>query len=811
MKSLLSTLALTFLVVLSFAQNGVINGIVKDKKTEMPLIGATITIENTTLGAVSDTDGRFSIRDIPTKSYNVKIQALGYDSKVIFDVVVSSGNQQSLMVELENSSSTTLSEVVIKNNPYAHSAETPLSILNLSAQEIKSNPGGNFDVSRVIQAFPGVGGTSGSVGGYRNDLIIRGGAPNENVYYLDGIEIPVINHFATQGSAGGPTGILNISFIADVDLYTSAFPSQYDNPLSGILQLKSREANPDKVQYNFRTSATEIALAADGPVNDRVSFEVSARRSYLQLLFQALQIPIQPSYWDFQYKVNYKINKKLTFYTIGVGANDHFTFLTPNNLTAENEYILHAFPLIKQWSYTNGYGLKKLIKNGLWNLTFSRNMLINQLDKYSDNQNPTTATELMRIHSTEAENKLRFQVNKYIGKWSYSYGAMAQYDEYSNDFYDQVTGAILDSAGAVVKPPVTVKSKTNLNFLKYGAFGHAAVKLLKNKLSLSLGIRADGNTFMTNGNDISKQISPRFSASYKFSDKLSLNASVGSYYKIPTYTLLGYTDSAGNYINKNTSYIRCDHYVAGLEYLPKWQGSRVTLEGFYKAYHNYPVSLTNGLSLANEGGDFNVLGDEPVTSTGLGRSYGFELQLQQKLTKNFFVILAYTHYKSEFTNLNNNYYPASWDNGDLLSFIGGYKFRHNIELGVKFRYQGGAPYSPFNMAASQSGYTTLGTGVIDYTKFNTLRLAPFNSMDIRIDKKWNFHKWSLDVYYDMTNAYAAQQPAAPSFTFKRTADNKAFMTSDGKPLRSDGSNGIPYIINNSSAVVIPTIGLIVEF
>jgi len=228
-------------------------------------------------------------------------------------------------------------------------------------------------------------------------------------------------------------------------------------------------------------------------------------------------------------------------------------------------------------------------------------------------------------------------------------------------------------------------------------------------------------------------------------------------------------------------------------------------------YHNYPVSLVDGVSLANEGGDFNVLGDEPVATTGLGKSYGLEVQLQQKLTKNFFVILAYTLYKSEFTNLNGQYYPASWDNGNLISFIGGYKFKRNIELDIKFRYQGGAPYSPFNLAASQAEYTVLGTGVTDYTKFNTLRLAPFNSMDIRIDKKWNYKKWSLDIYYDMTNAYAALEPATPTFTFKRTPDNKSFLTTDSKPLRADGSNGVPYIINNNSAVVIPTVGVIVEF
>ena len=811
MKSFFCFCILLMPVFISYAQTGIISGTVKDKKSEQPVIGAIITIDGTSLGAVADTEGKFTIREIPTRSYNIKVQSLGYDTKVIYNVVVSSGNEQLLDVELEGGGSTVLSEVVVKKNPYAHSPETPLSLLNLSAQEIKSNPGGNFDISRVIQAFPGVGGTSGSVGGYRNDLIIRGGAPNENVYYLDGIEVPVINHFATQGSAGGPTGILNISFIGDVNLYTSAFPAQYDNPLSGILQLKSREANPDKIQYNFRTSATEAALSADGPINDKLSFEVSARRSYLQLLFQALQLPIQPSYWDFQYRLNYKISKKLTFYTIGVGAIDRFSFLTPKDLTPENEYILHSNPLIKQWSYTNGYGLKKLIDKGSWALTFSRSMLINQLDKYTDNQNPSPATELMKIHSTEAENILRFQVNKYIGKWSYSYGAMAQYDEYTNDFYDQLTNPVVDSTGVVTVPAKIVKSKNNLGFVKYGAFGQASVKLWDDKLTLSLGVRTDGNTFTTDGNNVGKQLSPRFAASYKIMEGFRFNASVGRYYKIPTYTVLGYTDSTGKCVNKAVPYIQCDHYVAGLEYLPKWQGARVTLEGFYKLYSNYPVSLLDGVSLANKGGDFNVLGDEPVNGTGHGKSYGLEVQLQQKLTKNFFVILAYTLYKSEFTNLNSQYYPASWDNGNLISFIGGYKFKRNIELGIKFRYQGGAPYSPFNLAASQAEYTVLGAGVIDYSKFNTLRLAPFNSMDIRIDKKWNFKKWSLDIYYDMTNAYAALEPATPTFTFKRTPDNKSFLTTDSKPLRADGSNGVPYIINNNSAVVIPTVGVIVEF
>ena len=594
-------------------------------------------------------------------------------------------------------------------------------------------------------------------------------------------------------------------------MYTSAFPAKYDNPLSGVLQLKQKEANPDKIENNFRLSATEIAYSADGPITDNVTFQASVRRSYLQFLFQALQIPIQPSYWDFQYKVNYKINKKLDFYTLGVGAIDNFTFLTPTKLTPENVYILHSNPLINQWNYTNGYGLKKLINKGVWNLTFSRNMLDNELDKYLDNQNPSEATRTLKIHSREAENKLRFDVNKFYDRFTYSYGAMLQYDEYSNELYDVLKSAVTDSNGKVLQPAVIIQNNTKMNLIKFGLFVQTSANFFDKKLNLSLGLRTDGNSFMDEGSSLEKQLSPRLSLSYKITDKLSFNASVGRYYKMPTYTVLGYTNNIGHYVNRSSKYIYCDHYVGGFEYLPKWQGARVTLEGFYKYYGNYPISLSNNISLANEGGDFNVLGNEPISSKGEGRSYGMELQIQQKLLKNFFVILSYTLYKSEFTNGNGLYSPASWDNGNLLSFIGGYKFKLNIELGIKFRYQGGSPYSPFDMSASQANYNTVGTGIIDYNKFNTLRLANFNSMDLRIDKKWNLRKYSLDLFFDITNAYAAKQPATPTFTFARTADNKAFLTTDGKPLKQDGSNGVPLILDNSSKVVIPTIGFILEF
>ncbi|MCB0695745.1 MAG: TonB-dependent receptor [Chitinophagaceae bacterium] len=811
----IAALLLVFLsyTIAGYAQrtgpSGILTGTVKDKQTQEPIPSVSISLEGASLGTVTDIDGKFTIENIPPKSYNVRIKSIDYKEIMLNNIVITTGNAEILQVELEKNS-INLDGVVIRSNPFSKSAETPLSLQSLSAQEIKSNPGGNFDISRVIQAFPGVGGTSGSVGGYRNDLIIRGGAPNENVYYLDGIEVPVINHFATQGSAGGPTGIVNTNFISEVNLYTSAFPAKYDNPLSGVLEMQQRSANPDKVQHNVRLSATELAYSVDGPIKkDKLTFLASARRSYLQLLFKLLDVPIQPSYWDFQYKVDYKINDKLSFYTLGIGAIDNFSFLVPQELTPENVYILKGNPTINQWNYTNGYGLKGLVKNGYWNLTFSRNMLDNELNRFEDNQNPVESERILKVKSQQAENRTRFVWNKYFDHWSYSFGVVGQFCEFSNDYYTRVRSEIKDANGNVVQPAFAVQGNTSLNFFRYGAFAQAAVKLFKERMTVSAGLRTDGNTFTSNGNNLGKTISPRLTASVFVAENLKFNTSAARYYKIPTYTVLGF-QSGGVYVNKGSDYIQSDHLVAGFEYLPA-RDTRFTLEGFYKQYSNYPVSLIDSISLANKGGDFNVLGNEPITSTGKGRSYGVEFQFQQKLTKNFFAILSYTYYFSEFTNADGVYKPASWDNRHLLSFIGGYKFKRNYELGVKFRYQGGAPYTPFDLAASQQNYLTTGSGIADNSQFNTLRLGAFHSMDIRLDKKWNFRKWALDVFVDVTNVYRSVQPQYPQYTFQRTPDNTAFATTDGQPVQMDGSNAIPYIIKQGDPVSIPTIGFILAF
>ena len=794
--------------------NGRLSGVVVDKLTQKILPNVSVSIEGIAKGVIADTNGIFRITGIPLKTYNIIFSLVGYKKQILFNVVINAGNENNFNIELEQSGGA-LTEVLVKTNKRtarAATLETPLSVQRLTTEEIKSNPGGNFDISKVIQSLPGVGGGAGG-GGFRNDIIIRGGAPSENVFYLDGIEMPVINHFQTQGSAGGPQGILNVSFIEDVKLSSSAFDARYDNALSSVFQFKQKTGNRNKLQGNIRLSATELSGTLEGPLSKdkKTTFLASIRRSYLQLLFTAIDLPIRPSYWDFQTKITRQIDKKTTLSFIGIGAIDDFRFAAIKKATPEKLYILNSNAFIKQWTYTAGLSLKRLVKNGFVNIALSRNTFDNDVNQYEDNTTQIEAQKTLTYRSRETENKLRVDINKNINDWKIAYGTVAQVSEYDTKTFAVIRRELKDGFGNIIQNAVTVNFTSPLNsFLRYGAFAQVSKRFFNSRLGISAGLRSEMNTFTTTGNNGLKTLSPRISASYILADKWTANASIGRYFKIAPYTILGFANNANNLVNKNSLYQRSDHYVAGIEYLPN-DGLRFTAEGFYKDYANVPVSISKGISLANLGGDFNVLGNEAVVTNGKGRAYGFEFFAQKKLTNKFFGILSYTFYRSEYAGLDNKLIASAWDNRHLLTVTWGYKFPRNIELGLKFRYQGGALYSPFDDVASKANYLSLGQGMVDYARLNTQRLGGFNSGDVRIDKKWNFKKMTIDLFLDVTNWYIAKNPAIPTYTFRRNANNTAFLTTNGLPINMNGSNAIPILLSNDDPQVTPTLGFIIEF
>ena len=529
------------------------------------------------------------------------------------------------------------------------------------------------------------------------------------------------------------------------------------------------------------------------------------------MLFKSFDIPIRPNYWDFQAKVTHQFNKKTTLTILGIGAIDEFRFEAPKEETPEKLYTINSNVLVNQWNYTIGASLKRNIPNGYWNLALSRNYFNNDIEKHEDNQNPTAANKTLDIVSTEAETKLRFDVNKNIDGWKIAYGASTQLADYTNNTFSVIRKEIRDASGNLVQPAVIVNFNSPLNaFFKLGAFVQAGKRFAANRIGISAGIRTDMNTFTTNGMNGLQTLSPRISVSYVLADKWTWNSSAGIYYKIPPYTILGFAENNNVLVNKNARYQRSNHYTTGFEYLPN-DGLRFTVEGFYKQYKHVPVSVRNGISLANLGTDFTLLGNEAITTNGKGKAYGVEFFAQKKLTKNFFGILSYTFYRSLYSGSNGKYIASSWDNRHLLSVTWGYKFPRNWELGLKFRYQGGAPYTAFDETLSRLNYLSQGVGTLNYAQLNSNRLSGFNSSDVRIDKKWNLKKVTIDLFLDVTNWYVAKNPAIPEYTFKRNAANTAFETTDGLPVKPDGSNAIPTSVKNDDPFVTPTLGVIIEF
>lgn len=793
---------------MALAQDAVVTGVVRDANTLEPLIGVSVFLEGSDppAGAVSEVDGTYRLTTRPG-SYTLRASFIGYQEVRKFNVVLTSGNVVEINFELTETP-TTLREVEVEAGPSAAVAtvETPLSVQRLSAEEIRSNPGGNFDISRVIQSLPGVG---TSIGGVRNDIIIRGGAPNENVYYLDGIEVPVINHFTTQGSAGGPQGILNVSFIEDVTLSTSGFHARYDNPLSSVFQFKQKEGNRDRVQGNVRLSGTELAATFDGPISGKTTFLASARRSYLQYFFQLIDLPIRPNYWDFQFKVTHHLNARTEITALGLGAIDEFSFAVPKESTPEKEYVLRSNPFINQDSYTLGVSLRRLVDNGYVNVAVSRNFFNNRLDKFEDGINGDESLRTLGVDSDEVENKLRVDMNKSVNGWKYSYGMMTQYVQFSNDLFNVVRKEVRDANGALVQPGLVADFDSKLDFVRYGAFVQLSRLLFDNRLSISGGLRSDMNSFSSQGHDPLKTLSPRASVSYAIRSHLNANVSAGRYFKLPVYTILGFRDSDGDLVNRDVGYIESTHYAGGFEFLPS-EDFRTTLEGFYKRYDNYPVSARTGISLANEGGDFGFTGNEAVIPTGEGRTYGVELFVQKKLTDKVFYVLAYTWYHSKFSGSDGEFRPSRWDNRHLLSALFGRKLKRGWELGLKYRYAGAPPYTPLDLEASRLNYLSLGTGIPDIERINAERLRAFNQFDFRIDKKWNYRDFTFDLYLDVQNAFMSPTPSVPEYTFERNPDG-SYRTTDGEPVRPDGSNAIPLLLQDVDPFFVPTIGFIVEF
>lgn len=798
-------LIITFIIISLYAlgQTGSVTGKLIDEISNEPLAFANIIIRGTTQGTTTDIDGKFTIDNIEPGFIQLEISFLGYQSKVTQEINIISGRTTNFDIKMEKSAQQ-MKEVIVEASPFNRPVESPLSLQTIGVAEIERAAGANRDISKVIQSFPGVTSTPA----FRNDIIIRGGAPNENRFYLDEIEVPNINHFQTQGASGGPVGIINVNLIREVDFQAGAFPASRGNMLSSLLSFKQLDGNDQKLKGKVTVGSSDLGLTLDGPLGEKTTFLFSARQSYLQFLFTALGLPFLPTYWDYQTKVKHKINQKNEISLISIGALDKSVLNLDANETVAQRYILNNIPTNNQWNYTIGAVYKHFEDNSFQTYVVSRNMLNNEAQKYLNNDESNPNNLVLNYKSQEIENKFRFENTTRIGDWKLTAGINYEFAKYNNTTFNKI---YIPATPATPQRLDTVNYNSAFQMNKYGAFAQVSKRLLGSRLRLSLGVRVDANDYNTTMQNPLNQFSPRGSASYDLSDKYSLNVAIGRFTQLPAYTILGY-QVAGDFVNKNTGlrYIQADHLNGGVEYRPSSK-SKITVEGFYKWYDYYPMSQNKGISLANLGADFGVVGNELVTPDSDGRAYGIEVMGQQKLVKGFYGIFSYTWVRSEFTNADGQYRPSSWDSEHLISMTGGKKFKNGWESGLRWRYVHGRPSTPylFPQSALRSIYDINPSGVPDYSQVNTQRLPAFHQLDIRVDKIWNFEKWALNLYLDIQNLYGFQAEEQPILYPKEDAQGNPVVLNPSDPYDQQvyDLDRIP----NTTGTVLPTIGIIIDF
>jgi len=795
MRFMKKTILFLLIILLSgpvIAQKGSIKGRIYNAKTNQPIEFATILIQGTNIGSTSDLDGNYIFTGVEPGFKRILVRSIGFEPTLSSEFQVQ-GNQTVFVDISVLETAVQLEEVVVRQNLNVKRIESPISVLSVGVQEIEKSAGANRDVSKVVQALPGVGATNPN----RNDLIVRGGGPSENVFYLDGIEIPVINHFATQGASGGAVGVINPDFVREINFYTGAFPASRTNALSSVMEIRQKDGSKDRIHSKLSVGASDAALTIDGPIGQKSTFIVSARQSYLQFLFKAIGLPFLPTYNDFQLKYKYEIDKKNEITFIGIGAIDNLVLNTAlqNTGTESQKYLLTYLPVYKQWNYAVGATYKHFGEKHIDNWILSRNMLRNNNFKYEDNDESKAKTS--DYLSDEAENKLRFERDYPYMPVKLKLGAGLRYSHYTNQTYRQFF-----SNGV----PNDINYQTDLNLFGYQAFIQASDEFLDDKLKLSLGVNVVANNFNENMKNPLNQFSPRLSASYPLSNKIDFNANIGRYAQQPAYTTLGFKDTTGVFVNKNEKlkYIISNQMIMGFEYRPA-DKMRLSIEGFYKQYLQYPLSVLDGLSIASKGGDFGQIGDEQIVSTGKGRAYGVELLFKLVEWKNLNVTSTYTYFRSEFTDKNNIYRSSSWDTRHLLNLIASYKLPKNWNIATRWRFVGGAPYSPIDLEKSslKTAWDITNQPYVDYSQFNSLRLTNAHQLDIRIDKEFYFNKWVLNIYTDIQNAYVFKTKSAPIYTNKDINGVVAEKDANNYLLRE--------LTDNTGGNILPTIGLIFKF
>lgn len=772
-----------------FAAEYQIKGVVIDKSTRQPLEFVNVLVVGLGIGASTDANGNFLITQVPPGIYRLQASFLGYKTELTPEYRVNHVTPY-VQIELEEENAS-LNEVVVTASPFQKVPESPVSLRVIGLQEIEKAPGANRDISKVVQNYPGV---AFSPIGYRNDLIVRGGGPSENRFYLDGVEIPNINHFSTQGASGGPVGLIDADLIRSVKFYSGAFPADKGNALSSVLDFSLRDGDMERNSLKATLGASEVSLSSNGHIGNKTSYLVSVRQSYLQALFKILGLPFLPAYTDASFKIKTRFDSHNELTLLGLGGIDRMKL----NLGIEGEdaeYMLSYLPEINQETYTVGGVYRHYSQRHVQSIVLSQSYLNNRNVKYRDNDESSEENLTLRLGSIEQETKLRMENTSSWSVWKVKAGFDLNYSRYKSNEYRKVFANALRE----------YDYHTDLSLWRWGMFASVDYAAPDKSFTASMGVRTDGNNYSDKMKELWHQLSPRLSVSYRLIEGLTLSGHVGLYYQLPSYTALGFKGEEGEYVNRHLDYISVSQESLGLSWTPN-ENMELSVEGFYKLYGHMPFSLSDQIPLSCKGNDYGTIGNEALSSEAKGRSYGVELMFKWLLTQKLNLSSSLTIFKSEFKDgEQGSYVPSAWDNRFILNMSGTYNFPKHWSLGAKVSCIGGSPYTPYDVEKSSlvEAWNVQGRAYYDYSRYNQERLPVFGQLDVRVDKTFYLKKCMLGFYLDIQNITASKLRQPDALMSTGQIENPSAPLSEQRYVMKS--------IRQESGTLLPTLGITFEY
>lgn len=756
-----ATACFTFLMIillipvsqLSAQNSGSIIGKVSDARSLQPLIGANVTVIGTTRGASTNLAGEYEISNVPLGSQRLRFEYLGYESVLRTDIMVISATPVQVDASLEPGLLS--SEVVTVSAGYFNQeVKTQTSTLGLTREEIRRFPGGFEDIVRTVSTLPGV---AINAGGGRNDLLVRGGGPSENLYLINNIEVPNINHFGTQGTSGGSLSFVNLDFIKDVTFSTGGFSARFGDKMSSVLALRMTDEIPPDFSGKATVSASQYGLNFKLPLRSRGSVIVSARKSYLDLIFRAAGLAFVPVYTDFNIIANYNPTRDNRFFLIGLSAiNTIDRELGTLQQRVENAALMDN----SQYQGITGLNYRRLLEHGYLDLTLASNLYRYRLSQADPDQ-----VEYFRSHSDEWEHSQKIQhylvVSPRLGLRS-GIAIKLMHSESSTTFADSIydrSGNQLDrnDLGLPGLQETADRLWKQAAFAEIEWFAHP-------RLDINAGLRADYYSFL----EEELYLAPRISLRYKLSERLSIRTGGGIYFQSPAYVWLN------NPANRKLKALQNRMLIGGCDYLCR-DDLRFSLEGYYKSYSDLPsgvltgvtdyiVQTNTGTGFGGREDDFQSFGYYELSSTATADAFGAELLVQKKFSElPLYGLMSFSWGKSTVKANNGLTYPGQYDQRFIFNLTAGYIFNAAWEVSGKFRYFTGVPFTPVYRPSKNPLQNDMTQNLpVEYL---TDRTPPGHHLDLRMDRYFNFSSWTLICYIDIQNIYNYPIPQRPFYDF----------------------------------------------